>query len=207
MTLALTSLARSVAASEPDPTPQAPHRIGAGVGVGATYASADEDGHWREGSGAPGFALDYAYAVHPIFDVGATLRYWNFGAFSNGSAGYYNRPDDGIHHGFLPGVFLRAHTTARMQFGGTLGAGALVLSQRAPDGVDYNQVRTHTWLGWQTSLSLDARFWVTRHWAFQLGPMLAFGVGNDQTPQVGYYLRREAALLTLGLWLGGVFAP
>ena len=94
-----------------------------------------------------------------------------------------------------------------MQFGATLGAGALVLSQRAPDGVDYNQVRTHTWLGWQVSLSLDARFWVTPHWALQLGPMLAFGAGKDQTAEKGYYLRRDAALVTLGLWLGGVFAP
>jgi hypothetical protein len=207
--LGVCAFARTAGADEADSVPRGRHRIGAAVGLGATFASADEDGHWREGSGAPGFLLDYAYGVTRIFDLGAALRYWNLGAFSNGPASDYNQGENGIHHAILPGLSVRLHTTtAPVEVGATLGAGALVLVQnRVPDAVDSTRVRAHTWTGWHGSLAIDVRFWVAKHWALQIAPTAVFGIGTDSGSEVGYYLRREAVFANLEGCFGAVFAP
>jgi hypothetical protein len=189
--------------------PRGPHRIDASLGVTlAGLASADDDGHWRTESNAPGFELGYAYAFAPVLDVGANLRYWSFGAFSNGPPNTYNGGDDGIDHGIVPSLTLRVHTKGKFEFGATLGAGPLVLVQNhVPDNANQSVAHAHTWVGFQASLGLDARLWVSPQVAIFLGPEAVIGGGHDSSGVIGSYLPENAGLANLGLWLGAVVAP
>jgi hypothetical protein len=184
------------------------HRVGLSMGLGVTLASADIDGHWRTSSEAPGLALDYAYGATSFLEIGASIRYWNFGAFSNQPSSSFNEGEDGIHHAILPSAQVRLHTRGRLELGLTLGVGALVLVQpRVPDNDTGSKIDSHTWVGAQGSVGIDVRYWVDRHWAIFAAPTLVVGHATDHGEIRGFYLSKDAIFGGLHGWLGVVVAP
>jgi len=126
------------------------HQLGLGVGAGFTYAV--------RASHTPGVTLDYAYASR-TFDVGAQLRSWAW------------LPAVGTV--VAPGVALHFHSHATehlpVEFRLNSSLGGLVMWQ---------PMEGHLFGGWQASLGVSARWWITERLGVELGPEGQLGNTN-----------------------------
>lgn len=188
-TLSPTSRAQQRAAAAKSGERIEPHRVGADLGqayLGNTGSGEGQAKNW-------GVAARLAYGFRALkgFEIGGDLSYWYM----------YRLPyEDSSYHYVLPAVVLRPYlplgSAEQLELGFDVHAGALIMHIDGPG----------TWTGVGVVVGPDARVWLGRRWAVQLGAEFAAGTGHNPSDRVTntQSLNPRQGFLGLGFFLGCV---